>query len=173
MEDLLKVGIIANTHGLRGEVKVFPTTDDARRFLDLETIIMDTGREKKILTIEHVKFFKNMVILKFKEFNHINDVEKYRKKELFVTRDQAVPLGENEYFIADLIGLSAVSDEGEELGKLSDVISSAANDIYVITKEGAPDLLVPAIKQCIKKVDMERGSIEIHLLKGLREVNQK
>lgn len=173
MEDLLKVGIIANTHGLRGEVKVFPTTDDARRFLDLETIILDTGREKKILTIEHVKFFKNMVILKFKEFDHINDVEKYRKKELFVTRDQAVPLGENEYFIADLIGLSAVSDEGEELGKLSDVISSAANDIYVITKEGAPDLLVPAIKQCIKKVDMERGSIEIHLLKGLREVNQK
>ncbi len=113
------------------------------------------------------------MILKFKGLDDMNDALALRKMELFVTRDQAVPLGENEYFIADLIGLSAVSDEGEELGKLSDVISSAANDIYVITKEGAPDLLVPAIKQCIKKVDMERGSIEIHLLKGLREVNQK
>lgn len=112
MEDLLKVGIIVNTHGLRGEVKVFPTTDDPKRFLDLDEIILDTGRERKVLTIEHVKFFKNMVILKFKELNDINDVEKYRKTELFVTRDQAVPLGENEYFIADLIGLKAVSDEG-------------------------------------------------------------
>ncbi len=173
MEDLLKVGIIANTHGLRGEVKVFPTTDDARRFLDLETIILDTGREKKILTIEHVKFFKNMVILKFKEFDHINDVEKYRKKELFVTRDQAVPLGENEYFIADLIGLNAVSDEGEELGRIANVLQSAANDVYVIEKAGAAELLVPAIKDCVRKVDLEAGEIVLHLLPGLRELNQK
>lgn len=173
MDELLKVGVIANTHGVRGELKVFPTTDDPKRFLELDQVILDTGKSKERMEIEKIRFFKNMVILKFKGLDDINDALALRKMELFVTRDQAVPLGENEYFIADLIGLSAVSDEGEELGKLSDVISSAANDIYVITKEGAPDLLVPAIKQCIKKVDMERGSIEIHLLKGLREVNQK
>ena len=173
MDDLLKVGVITSTHGIRGEVKVFPTTDDARRFLDLKEIILDTGKEKKILNIERVKFFKNMVILKFKEYDNINDVEMYRQKELYVTRDQAVPLEENEYFIADLIGLQAVSDEGEELGEIADVLQTAANDIYVIKKAGVSDLLVPAIKDCVKNVDIEGGKIELHLLPGLREVNQK
>lgn len=171
MDDLLKVGIITNTHGLKGEVKVFPTTDDARRYLDLEEVILDTGREKMTLDIEKVRFFKNLVIVKFKGLDNINDVEKYRQKELYVTRDQAVPLGENEYFIADLIDLSAVSDEGEELGMVADVIQTGANDIYVIKKQGMSDLLVPAIKDCIKKIDLDEGIIEIHLLPGLRDIN--
>ena len=173
MDDLLKVGIIANTHGLRGEAKVFPTTDDPKRFLDLDKIILDTGTEKKTLEIERVRFAKHMVILKFKGLDHINDIEKYKKKDLYVTRDQAVPLGENEYFIADLIGLCAVSDEGEQLGELTDVIQAAANDVYVIKDKDSFELLVPAIKDCIKRVDLEAGVIEIHLLEGLREVNQK
>lgn len=173
MDELLKVGIITSTHGIRGEVKVFPTTDDPKRFLDLEEIILDTGKEKKTLTIQQVKFFKNLVILKFKEYDNINDVEIYRKKELFVTRDQAVPLAENEYFIADLIGLQVISDEGENLGEIADVLQTAANDIYIIKKLGVADLLVPAIKECVKKVDIKSGIIEIHLLPGLRELNQK
>lgn len=173
MDDLLKVGIITNTHGLRGEVKVFPTTDDAQRFLDLDTVILDTKTEKKTVEIENVRFFKNMVILKMKGFDHINDVEKLRKAELYVTREQAVPLGENEYFIADLIGLCAVSDEGEALGKVADVIQTGANDIYVIRRPEASDLLVPAIRQCIREVDLKNRSITVHLLPGLRELNQK
>ncbi len=173
MDDLLKVGVITSTHGIRGEVKVFPTTDDSRRFLELEEIILDTGKEKRVLTIEGVKFFKNMVILKFKGYDNINDVEIYRQKELYVTREQAVPLEENEYFIADLIGLLAVSDEGEDLGEIADVLQTAANDIYVIKKAGVSDLLVPAIKECVKNVDIEGGRVELHLLPGLREVNQK
>lgn len=173
MDELLKVGVITSTHGIRGEVKVFPTTDDSRRYLDLDEVILDTGREKITLEIENVKFFKNMVILKFKGYDNINDIEKYRQKELFVTREQAVPLEENEYFIADLIGLKAVSDEGEDLGEISDVLQTGANDIYVLKKNGTSDILVPAIKDCIKKVDLEAGEIEIHLLPGLREINQK
>lgn len=173
MDSLLKVGIITNTHGLKGEVKVFPTTDDARRFLDLKDVILDTGKEQKVMEIERVRFFKNLVILKFKGVDQINEVEPYRQKELFVTREQAVPLGENEYFIADLIGLSACSDEGEELGTVADVIQTGANDIYVIRKQGMSDLLVPAIKDCIKNIDLKNGRMEIHLLPGLREVNQK
>ena len=93
MEDFLQVGVITATHGIRGEVKVFPTTDDPERFLDLETVYLDTGREKKLLTISSVKFFKQFVILKFKEFDNINDVEPFRKKCLLVTRDQAVQIG--------------------------------------------------------------------------------
>lgn len=173
MDDLLKVGVISNTHGIRGEVKVFPTTDDPRRYLDLEDVILDTGTEKKKMEIEKVRFFKNMVILKFKGIDDINEILPYQKKNLYVTREQAVPLAENEYFIADLIGLKAVSDEGEDLGKVADVIQSAANDIYVIEKDGTPDLLIPAILECIKKVDLKAGSMEIHLLPGLRELNQK
>lgn len=173
MDDLLKVGIIANTHGLRGEVKVYPTTDDARRYLDLEQVILDTGTEKKVMKIENVRFFKNMVILKFQGIDNINDVEKYKKKDLYVTREQAVPLGENEYFVADLIGLRAVSDEGEDLGELASVIQTAANDVYVLKKEGESDILVPAIKECVKRVEVGEGRIEIHLLPGLREANQK
>lgn len=173
MDDLLKVGVITSTHGIRGEVKVFPTTDDPKRFLDLEEIILDTGKEKKTLSVQYVKFFKNMVILKFKEFDNINDVEIYRQKDLYVTREQAVPLEENEYFIADLIGLKAVSDEGEELGEIADVLQTAANDIYVIKKKGRSDLLVPAIRECVLSVDIAGGMVTLHLLPGLREVNQK
>ena len=173
MDNLLKVGIISNTHGIRGEIKVFPTTDDPKRYLDLEELILDTGKEKMKMEIEKVRFYKNMVILKFKGIDDINEVLPYRQKNLYVTREQAVPLKENEYFIADLIGLAVVSDEGEELGEVTDVIQSAANDIYVIKKKGMPELLVPAIKDCIKKVDVEAGSMEIHLLPGLRELNQK
>lgn len=173
MDNLLKVGIISNTHGIRGEIKVFPTTDDPKRYLDLEELILDTGKEKMKMEIEKVRFYKNMVILKFKGIDDINEVLPYRQKNLYVTREQAVPLKENEYFIADLIGLAVVSDEGEDLGEVTDVIQSAANDIYVIKKKGMPELLVPAIKDCIKKVDVEAGSMEIHLLPGLRELNQK
>lgn len=173
MDNLLKVGIISNTHGIRGEIKVFPTTDDPKRYLDLEEVILDTGKEKMKMEIEKVRFYKNMVILKFRGIDDINEVLPYRQKSLYVTREQAVPLKEDEYFIADLIGLAAVSDEGEDLGEVSDVIQSAANDIYVIKKKGMPELLVPAIKDCIKKVDVKAGSMEIHLLPGLRELNQK
>ena len=153
MEDLLQVGVITSTHGIRGEVKVFPTTDDAARFKKLKNVILD---------------FKNQVILKFKGIDDINDVEKYKKAPLFVTRENAVPLEENEYFIADLIGLSVTSDEGEELGVIDDVLQTGANDVYVVKKAGANDLLIPAIKDCILDVDVENGTMKVHLLAGLR-----
>lgn len=171
MEDLLQVGVITTTHGVRGEVKVFPTTDDAARFKKLKQVILDTGKEKVELEIAGVKFFKNLVILKFKGIDDINDVEKYRKKSLYVTRENAVKLKKDEYFIADLIGLKAISDEGEDLGIINDVLQTGANDVYVISKEGMDELLVPAIRDCVKNVDIEGGTMEIHLLPGLRDIN--
>ena len=159
MEDLLQVGVITTTHGVRGEVKVFPTTDDPARFKKLKNVVLDTGKELVDLEVAGVKFFKNMVIVKFKGIDNINDVEKYRKKSLYVTRENAVKLKKNEYFIADLIGLQAESDEGEDLGELSDVLQTGANDVYVLSKEGTDDLLLPAIKECVKEVDLENGKI--------------
>ena len=113
MEEMLKVGVITSTHGVRGEVKVFPTTDDPARFKKSQKMILDTGKEKLPLTIQNVKFFKQFVILKFEGFNDINAVEKYKKCPLLVNRKDAVPLLEDEYFIADMIGLTAVTEDGE------------------------------------------------------------
>jgi 16S rRNA processing protein RimM len=169
MEDLLQVGVITSTHGIRGEVKVFPTTDDAARFKKLKNVILDDGRKKIDMEIASVKFFKNMVIVKFKGIDNINDVEKYRKARLLVTRENAVPLEENEYYIADLIGLSAVSDEGEALGTVTDVLQTGANDVYVITTPEKKEILVPAIRDCILQVNLEKQEMRIHLLPGLRD----
>ncbi len=168
MEDMLQVGVITQTHGIRGEVKVFPTTDDAARFKKLKKVTLDNGKERRELEIASVKFFKNLVILKFKGIDNINDVEKYKKAPLYVTREDAVPLGENEYFIADLIGLKVISDEGEALGILDDVLQTGANDVYVVKCDNGEEILVPAIKDCVKNVDIEGKEITLHLLPGLR-----
>lgn len=171
MEELLQVGIITTTHGIRGEVKVYPTTDDAARFKDLKCVLLDTGKEKINLTVAQVRFFKNLVILKFEGIDNINDVEKYKGKGLYVTRENAVKLKENEYFIADLIGLAVRTEEGEELGQIFDVLQTGANDVYVVKKDGEPELLIPAIRECVLKVDTEEGFVTVRLLDGLRELN--
>lgn len=170
MEDLLQVGIITSTHGVRGEVKVYPTTDDPRRFRRLKEVILDTGREKLNLEIEGVKFFKQFVILKFKGLDNINDIEKYRQKSLYVTRKNAVRLQRDEYFIADLIGLKVQDEDGTELGTVKDVIETGANDVYEVEMADGRSLLLPAIKQCILNVDVENGMMQVHVLEGLLDL---
>lgn len=167
MEDRLQVGVIASTHGVRGEVKVFPTTDDGKRFKRLKEVILDTGKELLPLEIEGVKFFKQFAILKFKGIDNINDIEKYKGKSLFVTRENAVRLKKDEYFIADLIGLKVLDEEEKEIGVLKDVMETGANDVYVIDLYDKRELLLPAIRQCVLAVDMEEGYIKIHILEGL------
>lgn len=170
MEDLLQVGIITSTHGVRGEVKVYPTTDDPRRFRRLKEVVLDTGREKLNLEIEDVKFFKQFVILKFKGLDNINDIEKYRQKSLYVTRKNAVRLQRDEYFIADLIGLKVEDEDGNELGTIKDVIETGANDVYEVEMADGRSLLLPAIKQCILNVDVENGTMQVHVLEGLLDL---
>ncbi len=170
MEDLLQVGIITSTHGVRGEVKVYPTTDDPRRFRRLKEVVLDTGREKLNLEIEGVKFFKQFVILKFKGLDNMNDIEKYRQKSLYVTRKNAVRLQRDEYFIADLIGLKVQDEDGTELGTVKDVIETGANDVYEVEMADGRSLLLPAIKQCILNVDVEKGMMQVHVLEGLLDL---
>lgn len=169
MEQMLRVGVITSTHGVRGEVKVFPTTDDAKRFKILKKVILD-GREPLELSIEQVKFFKNMVILKFKGYDNINDVETWRQRDLLITRDQAVELKEDEYFITDLIGLTVVNEEEAVLGRVKDVLETGANDVYVVELTGGKELLLPAIKDCILNVDLEGGRMKVHVLDGLMDL---
>lgn len=167
MEDLLQVGVITTTHGIRGEVKVYPTTDDAHRFDYLESVLLDTGKELCELEIQRVKYFKQFVILKFRDVDNINDIEPYKGKSLYVTRDFAVPLEENEYYIADLIDMDVFLEDGSLFGTLKGVMETGANDVYVIHTTDKKEVLVPAIKDCVKEVDVEQNKMIIHLLKGL------
>lgn len=167
MENLLQVGIISSTHGVRGEVKVFPTTDDKNRFRKLKNVLLDTGKDLLTLDIESVKFFKQFAIIKFKGYDNINDIEKYKGKSLFVTRENAVKLNKDEYFIADLIGMKVENEDGSFSGVLKDVIETGANDVYTILCGDGKEVLIPAIRECILSVDLEKGEMKVHLLDGL------
>ena len=184
MEDLLQVGAITTTHGVRGEVKVFPTTDDVGRFKKLKKVLLDTGKGYQELEITQVKFFKNLAILKFKGIDNINDIEKYKGCGLYVTRKDAVKCEKDEYFIADLIGIAVETEQGERLGELTDVIQTGANDVYVVrvaadspyadrVADKKKELLLPAIRECICKVDMQERNMQVHLMPGLLEDTRK
>lgn len=167
MDNFLRVGVISATHGIRGEVKVYPTTDDLNRFKYLKQVFLDTGKEYLELEVEGVKFFKQLAILKFKGIDNINDIEKYKGKDLLVTRENAVKLEADEYFIYDIIGSKVITEEEVELGELLEVISTGANDVYVVkTKEGK-EVLLPSIKECILDVDVDNKIIRVHVMPGL------
>lgn len=220
MEDFFQVGIITSAHGLRGEVKVYPTTDDVRRFKSLKEVIADIGgrrptvgsgralpekggvsgkesrdknvgpvresrgkdigsgrelRDKavgpgeasRVLEIESVKFFKQFAILKFRGIDSPEEAGKYRGTPLLVPRSKAVPLGRNEYYTADLMGLTVMDEDGTKIGVLREVLETGANDVYVIDLNDGRELLLPAIRQCVLAVDVEAGFIRIHILDGL------
>ena len=167
-EQLLQVGVISSTHGLKGEVKVFPTSSEPQRFKQLKKVLLNTGKELIELEVQGVKFVKKMVIVKFKGIDHINDIEHYKGMSLWVTREDAIPLADDEYFVADLIGLQVTTDEGHK-GVLQDVIETGANDVYVVLFEELGEVLIPALKQCILKVDLTAKTMQVHLLAGLVE----
>ena len=108
--------------------------------------------------------------MKFKGFDNINDIEIYKNKDILITREDAVPLGPDENFIVDLIGLKVATDEGEELGTLKDVLQTGANDVYVVEMTDGKELLLPAIKQCILNVDLEQQTMTVHVLDGLMDL---
>jgi 16S rRNA processing protein RimM len=166
--DYLIVGTITSPHGVKGEVKVYPQTDDVTRFKKCKELYLNTGKEYKLLHVVSVKYSGQFVILKFEEFNSMNEVEGLRKKELLVDRAHAVKLKKDEYFIADLIGLNVYAGE-RFVGKIKDVIETGANDVYVIEKEDGKELLLPAIKDCILNVDMENERMEVYILPGLED----
>ncbi len=169
MDDLLRVGVITSTHGIAGEVKVYPTTDNPARFKKLKKCIIQTKKESLDVEVCSVKFFKNMVILKFKQFNNINDMEKFRQADLMVTRENAIPLEEGQYYLCDLIGLTAVDENDSTIGTVTDVLQTGANDVYEITLPNGKEVLFPGIPQCLLSVDLEGKKIVFHIMKGLMD----
>ncbi len=169
MEHFFEIGKITGTHGIRGTMRVFPTTEDPTRFEKLKEIIVEIRDKRETFHIQKVAYQKNMILLTVKEINDINVAELYKNGRILIPDAMAIPLRENEYYRRDLFGMAVVTDEGEELGKLVNIYETGANDVYAVRKaEDKKELLIPAIKDCILKVDVEAGVMTVHLLEGLR-----
>lgn len=167
MENLLEIGKIVNTHGLRGEVKVVPWTDSPDDFEAVEKVFLKIKSEYMPLTVKSVRYQKNNLIVKFREFDNINDVEAFKGATLYCDRDELGELPEGVYYIVDLIGLTVVSDEGDVVGVIADVFNTGANDIYDVKREGKKNLLLPVIDEVVKEIDMEKGQVTVHIMEGL------
>ena len=150
MNKELRVGVIVKTHGIRGEVKVYPTTDSPMRFNEITDVKLKLGKKVKHLKIE--------------------DVEIYKGAELYVSREDAAELSEDEYYIADLIDIEVYSDDGKFIGRLKDVLETGANDVYIVSRENDKDLLLPAIHDCIKEINIEENKMTVHIMDGLLDL---
>ncbi|MBR0426721.1 MAG: 16S rRNA processing protein RimM [Clostridia bacterium] len=163
----LEIGQIVNTFGIKGYVKVNPWVNDVTRFDNLKKVYIKIRKEQQELEIEEVKYHKNQVLLKFKGIETIEQAEVYRNAILEISREDAIPLEEGEYFIADLLESQVFTDEGEKLGILEDIYNTGSSDIYVVKNELGKSILLPRIDDVIKEIDVENKKIVVHLLEGL------
>ena len=167
MEDYLRIGVITTAHGVKGEVKVFPTTDDVKRFKKLKSLYLSHKNETKEFNVQSVKFFKQFVILKLEGIDDMDAAMLYRNADLLVARKDAVKCEKDEYFIVDLIGLNVIDEEGAKIGVLKEVLPTGANDVYEIERGDGTSFLLPAIKECVLDVNIKEGFVKVRLLEGL------
>lgn len=166
--DYTAIGKITNTHGLRGEVKVYPLTDDAKRFDLLESAYL--GDEKIQVEVEGVKYQKNLVILKFKEYSHINEIENFKDYYIYVDEEERVELPKDHFFIYEILNSEVFDLDMNFIGDLIDVIQGSGNDVYVVEdRQNKKEYLIPAVKEFIKKVDIEDKKIYIDPIEGMIE----
>ena len=165
-EEYLRIGTITKTHGLKGGLKVYPTTDDPDRFSAGQQCVLDTKNGRVPVTIRSASAFKKIFIVIFEEFSDINDVEIFKGCDLLVERDDTEALAEDEYYVDDLIGMTVADEDGYELGTLTEVMVTGANDVYVV-KGAEKEILIPAIHDCILSVSVEEQRMQVHLLPGL------
>ena len=170
MEQFLRVGVITAPHGVHGEVKVYPTTDGPDRFKKLKKVYLGNTPDSRILYIESAKSFKEFGILKFRGLNTPEEMHSFLKKELYIERADAQPLGEKEYYIADLIDMKVLLEDGSEFGVVKDVMQTGANDVYVVNSLEHGEVLIPAIDDCILDVNVEENVMKVHLLEGLLDL---
>ncbi len=167
MQEYFEIGQIVNHFGIKGMVKVVPYTDDITRFDNLKNVYVTIKQNKKQYIIEEVKYHKNMVLIKFKGIDKVEDAECLRNGILEVERKDAAKLEEDSYYIADLIGMKVYTDDGKTLGVLDDIYNTGSNDIYVIKTEEYKQILLPAIKDVIKEISLEENKIIVHMISGL------
>ena len=162
MQDKFEVGKIVNTFGIKGEVKVNLYTEDINNFKNNSKVYVND----KEMQVENSRLQKNMLILKLKGIDNMNDAEDLRGSIIKVDRSKN-DLPEGTYYIADLIGLDVYTEDGNLFGKVTDIYNTGANDIYTVKTQDGKEVLLPAIKDVIKQVDIQNGKIIVHILKGL------
>ncbi len=167
MEKYFVIGQIVNTQGIKGEMRVVPSTDDITRFERLDYVYVERRGELAKMNITSVRYHKQFVLIKLEGVNDMTAAEGFKGAYLKVTEDMAIPCAENEYYIRDLLGMTVKTPENEVIGTLSDVIETGANDVYVVKREGKKDLLLPAIKSCITNVDVENNVMLAVVPEGL------
>ena len=168
MQEFLEIGQIVNTFGIKGMVKIKPFTDDIKRFDRLKKVYIETGKTKKEYEVEEVKYHKDMVLIKFKGIDKVEDAEMLRNSYLKVARKDEPELEEGTYYIADLIGLNVYSDDGNLLGKVDDIFNNGGKcDIYAVKDKTGKQILLPAISDVVKEINLKDGKIVVHLIKGL------
>ena len=165
MEDRLRVGVITAPHGIKGEVKVYPTTDDLNRFKSLKKCFLVSGSKEIETECTSCKFLKNMVVLKFAGYDSINDVEALRQYDILVNREDAVALEDGEFFICDVIGSKVYEQNYTEISVIDDVLETQANHIFVIKKKRQDDIYVPVVKEWVTDIDTVNKTVKVHLLK--------
>ena len=167
MQEYLEIGQIVNTFGVKGMVKVNPFTDDITIFDKLKKVYICKKASMEEVEIEEVKYHKNMVLLKIKGINDMNQAEKCKGLYLKIHRKDAIKLPKDTYFIADLLGLEVYTDEGVLLGKVDDIYNTGSNDIYVVKDDLGKQILLPGTKEVLKEISLEKEKIVVHLIKGL------
>ena len=167
MTQHLDIGKIANTHGIKGELKIIPLTDDPSRFEDIDWLYIEINNSLQKYNIESVKYLKSLIVLKFKEINDMSEAEKLKGCFLKIDRKYAIKLPEDTYFICDLIGCTVIDENDFELGILKDIIKTGSNDVYIIKTKGKKDLLIPVLKSVVKEISIENKKIIVKLPEGL------
>ncbi len=165
--EYIEIGQIVNTNGLKGVVKVNPFTDDISKFEELKYVYIQLKSELKKVKIEQVRYNKNQVLLKLEGIDSIEEAEKYRNFYLKTEKESQEDLGEDTYYIVDLIGLDVYSDKNEYLGKIEDVFPTGSNDVYVVKDNLGKQILIPAIADVVKEVDLKNKKMTINLIPGL------
>ncbi|MBR3436292.1 MAG: 16S rRNA processing protein RimM [Lachnospiraceae bacterium] len=167
--EFLRIGVVTSPHGVRGEVRVYPTTDEISRFSEVGTLLLEKEGVRSLRTVESVKRLKGMVALKLSGIDSVEEAEKVRNADLLIRRDQSSPLKEGQYFIGDLLDLRAVREDGTEAGKVEDVLLTGANSVLLIRKPDGKELLIPVIPDCVLSVDYDEETVKIRVLPGLED----
>jgi len=169
---MFEIGIIVKPQGIRGELRVLPTTDDPSRFellVDKEIFLRQRGADKPVKILQ-ARPHKNVVIVKLDNVTDRNTAETLVQSTLHIPESLALPLDEGEYFIRDLVGLDVVTEDDEPIGALTRVLQTNANDVYVISPPNGGDFMIPAIKSVVLNVSMQDKKMTVRLMDGLRDL---
>ena len=168
MIEYLRIGVVTSPHGVKGEVKVYVTTDDESRFQTVKQIILTKDGVEKEAVIQHARPFKEgLMIVKFAGVNDRNTAELLRGWDLMIHRSQSAPLAENEFFIGDLLGMEVVLEDGSVFGELTDVYQTGANDVYEVHTPDGKEVLLPKIPDVVLSGDIEKNRLIVRIPEGL------